>query len=341
MVITIKDVAKKANVSPSTVSRVMADSTKISSETKRRVRKVMNELNYYPNLNARGLAKQTTKLFGIVIPIVQNKIFHDLFSSKLIGGISLFTNAEGYRLCISTPETEEEMSHEVEKMVKGRQIEGIILIFPNDNSNVIKYLCNKKFPFVLIGNPYEEKNEITYVNNDNYTVAKKMTEYFISLGHRKFSFIGDSFNSCVTKNYLAGMRDTMKLADILLSEEYMVLDFNPSRKNYQKIVEELMALRVPPTVVMTTNDLTGIGILSALVAKGFFVPKEVSIASFNGTLLSEIINPQLTVMDTHMEQLGYEAAKALVEKIENPGIIAKSIIIPHKLLKRQTCSSPL
>ncbi|MGX5597787.1 LacI family DNA-binding transcriptional regulator [Bacillus cereus] len=341
MVITIKDVAKKANVSPSTVSRVMANSTKISSVTKRRVRKVMNELNYYPNLNARDLAKKTTKLIGIVMPIVQNKVIQDWFSSKLIRGINSITNTEGYRFCISITETEEEIFHEVKKMVEGRQIGGIILVFPNSNTKVIKYLCDKKFPFVLIGNSFEEKNKITFVNNDNYTAAKEMTEYFISLGHRDFAFIGDSFNSYATKTYLAGIRETMKLADILLSEEYVLLDCDPSRKNYQQIVEKLMALKIPPTVVITTNDLNGIGILSALVEKGFCVPKEVAIASFNNTFLSEILNPQLTVVDTNAEQLGYEAAKALIEKMKKPGIIAKSIIVPHKLLKRQTCSSSL
>lgn len=282
MTVTIKDVAKKANVAPSTVSRVIADNPSISEKTKRRVRKVMSELGYHPNLNARNLANQTTKTLGLVMPSSASKAFQNPFFPEVIRGISSFAHVEGYALYMSTGETEDEIFNGVVKMVQGRQIGGIILLYSRENDRIIQYLHDQNFPFVLIGKPYDRKDEITYVDNDNYTAAREVAEYLISLGHKQVAFIGGGSDLLVTRDRLAGMSDALKLADIVL-------------------------------------------------------PKDVSIVSFNNALLSEIASPPLSTVDVNIYQLGYEAAKALVDKVENAESTAKCIIIPHKLLKRQTC----
>ncbi|MED2830142.1 LacI family DNA-binding transcriptional regulator [Bacillus thuringiensis] len=320
MTVTIKDVAKQANVAPSTVSRVIADNPSISEKTKRRVRKVMSELGYHPNLNARNLANQTTKTLGLVMPSSASKAFQNPFFPEVIRGISSFAHVEGYALYMSTGETEEEIFNGVVKMVQGRQIGGIILLYSRENDRIIQYLHEQNFPFVLIGKPYDRKDEITYVDNDNYTAAREVAEYLISLGHKQIAFIGGGSDLLVTRDRLAGMSDALKLADIVLPKEY-ILHFDFSRESGQQAVD----------------DLIGLGVLSALSKKGFVVPKDVSIVSFNNALLSEIASPPLSTVDVNIYQLGYEAAKALVDKVENAESTAKCIIIPHKLLKRQTC----
>lgn len=336
MTVTIKDVAKKANVAPSTVSRVIADNPSISEKTKRRVRKVMSELGYHPNLHARSLANQTTKTIGLVMPSSASKVFQNPFFPEVIRGISSFAHGEDYSLYMSTGETEEEIFQGVVKMVQGRQIGGIILLYSRMNDRIAQYLHEQNFPFVLIGKPYERKEEITYIDNDNYAAAREVTEYFLSLGHKQIAFIGGDSDLLVTKDRLAGMSDALKLADISLPEEY-ILHFNFSRESGRQAVEELMALSSPPTAIMVTDDLIGLGVLSALGKKEISVPEDVSVVSFNNTLMSEIASPPLTTVDVNIYQLGYEAAKYLVDKIEHSSTTAKCIIIPHKIVKRQTC----
>lgn len=133
----------------------------------------MNELGYHPNLNARSLANQTTKTIGLVMPSSASKAFQNPFFPEVLRGISSFAHVEEYSLYISTGETEEEIFNGVVKMVQGRQIGGIILLYSRENDHIIQYLQQQNFPFVLIGKPYERKNEITYVDNDNYTAARK------------------------------------------------------------------------------------------------------------------------------------------------------------------------
>ncbi|MEI4803138.1 LacI family DNA-binding transcriptional regulator [Bacillus sp. NPDC077411] len=337
MTVTIKDVAKKANVAPSTVSRVIADNPSISEKTKRRVRKVMAELGYHPNLNARSLANQTTKTIGLVMPSSASKAFQNPFFPEVIRGISSFAHGEEYSLYMSTGETEEEIFNGVVKMVQGRQIGGIILLYSRMNDRILEYLHEQNFPFVLIGKPYERKEDITYIDNDNYAAAREVTEYLISLGHDRIAFIGGDSDLLVTKDRLAGMTDALKLADISLPSEY-ILNLGFLRESGQEAVEKLMTLGAQPTAIIATDDLIGLGVLSALSEKGISVPKDISIVSFNNVLLSEIANPPLTTIDVNIYQLGYEAARYLVDKVEHCEVSPKCIIIPHKLVKRQTCS---
>ncbi len=336
MVVTIKDVAKKANVAPSTVSRVIADSSRISEKTKKRVRKIMDELGYHPNMNARSLANQTTQAIGLVMPSSAGKAFQNPFFPEVIRGISSFSHIKGYSLYMSTGETEQEIYEGVVKMVQGRRVDGIVLSYSRIDDPVIQYLIEQQFPFVLIGKPHQSTEEVTYIDNDNYLAGRELTEYFISLGHKRLAFIGGSPDLMVTKERLAGFKEALKLADLPMSDDYIVyMEF--LREGGERAVEQLLSLEQPPSAIIVTDDLMALGVLSALAEKGYVVPDRISVASFNNVIFSEISCPPLTSVDVRIFQLGYEAAKSLVEKIESPELPPKSIIVPYKIVKRQSC----
>ncbi|MFX3624916.1 MAG: LacI family DNA-binding transcriptional regulator [Ectobacillus sp.] len=336
MAITIKDVAKKANVAPSTVSRVIANSPRISEKTKKRVRKIMDELGYHPNVNARSLANQMTQAIGLVMPSSANKSFQNPFFPEVMRGISSFAHIKDYSLYMSTGETEQEIYEGVVKMVQGKRVDGIVVLYSRINDKVIEYLTEQNFPFVLIGKPHHTSEEVTYVDNDNYSAGREVTQYLISLGHKRIAFIGGSPDLMVTKERLAGFKEAMKLADLELPEEYVFyMEF--LREGGQEAVEQLMSLEKPPTAIVVTDDLMALGVLSTLSEKGYSVPDDVSVISFNNVIFAEIAYPPLTSVDVRIFQLGYEAAKSLIEKIETPVMSSKSIIVPYKIIKRQTC----
>jgi DNA-binding LacI/PurR family transcriptional regulator len=336
--VTIKDVAKKANVAPSTVSRVIANSPRISEKTKKRVRKIMDELGYHPNLNARSLANQTTTAIGLVMPSSANKSFQNPFFPEVIRGISSFAHIKEYSLYMSTGETEEEIYEGVVKMVQGRRVDGIVLLYSRIDDKVIQYLIEQDFPFVLIGKPHQAVEEVTYIDNDNYLAGREVTEYLISLGHKQIAFVGGSPDLMVTKERLAGVREALKIAGLPLLDEYIFyMDF--LREGGQKAVEQLMSLPQPPSAIVVTDDLMALGVLSTLVEKGYSIPDDISVVSFNNVIFAEIASPPLTSVDVRIFQLGYEAAKSLIEKIESPDLAPKSIIVPYKIIKRQTCKA--
>ncbi len=336
MPVTIKDVAKKANVAPSTVSRVIADSPRISTKTKKRVQKVMEELGYHPNLNARSLANQSTKAIGLIMPSSANKTFQNPFFPEVIRGISSFANIKDYSIYMSTGETEQEIYEGVVKMVQGRRVDGIVLLYSRVDDKVMQYLMDQQFPFVLIGKPQHSPDQITYIDNDNIRASREVTEYLLSLGHQRIAFVGGTPNLMVTKDRLKGFKEAFMHAGLPVSEEFIFyVEF--LREGGQEAVEQIMSQKDRPTAIVVTDDLMALGVLSTLMEKGYNVPDDVSVASFNNVIFSEIACPPLTSVDVRTFQLGYEAARSIVEKIETTDSTCKSIIVPHEIIKRQTC----
>lgn len=335
MTITIKDVAKKANVAPSTVSRVISNSPRISERTKRKVRKVMDELNYHPNLNARSLANRSTKSIGLVLPPALDTSFHNPFFAEVIRGVTAYSNQKEYSLYFITGNNEKEVEQTVIKTVRGRRVDGIILLYSKENDTIIDYLNENKFPFVLVGKPYHSIEDITYIDNDNYTASREVTDYLIDHGHQKIAFIGGDRNLLVTKNRLRGFQDTMLLNGFTVSDEEIIFT-SFTRDGGRNAVNQLLELEELPSAIVVTDDVLALGIISVLQEHTISVPSDISIVSFNNAIFAELANPPLTSVDINIYQLGYEASKNIISKIEEPDEIEKSIIVPHKLIVRGT-----
>ncbi|WP_409298431.1 LacI family DNA-binding transcriptional regulator [Peribacillus sp. SCS-26] len=339
MAITIKDIAKEANVAPSTVSRVIADSPKITEKTKKKVRKVMDQLGYYPNFHARNLANRATKSIGIVMPVSAqrgNHFFQNPFFQDVIKGIGAFANAADYSLYITTGETDEEIYDDVIKMVKGKRVDGIILLYSSEEDPVIKFLTGQSFPFVLVGRPPEDiGRKITFVDNDNYAVSRELTEYLLSLGHERIAFIGGKKKLIVTQNRLNGFQDALALAGITIPDSYIKhTDF--IMDGGKKAVTELLDVRDRPTALFVTDDILALGILNALHERGIIVPEEMNVVSFNNLFFSEFTSPPLTTVEVHIYQLGYEAARCVVDLIEEENSSPKCITVPTEIIPRKT-----
>ena len=149
MAVTIIDVAREANVSPSTVSRVIADSPRISAQTKRRVREVMERLKYYPNFQARNLAAKSTNTIGVIMSHSTSLAFQNPFFPEVIRGICSSAHSNQYGIYLSTGGTEEEIYKEVVSMVQGKKVDGIILLYSRVNDRTMAYLKEVKFPFTI------------------------------------------------------------------------------------------------------------------------------------------------------------------------------------------------
>ncbi|WP_186575844.1 LacI family DNA-binding transcriptional regulator [Aquibacillus kalidii] len=335
MAVTIKDVAKAAGVAPSTVSRVIADNPRISLETKKRVRKSMKELGYHPNVNARNLAIRSTQAIGVVMPSSADKALQNPFFPEILRGIGSFAHETEYSLYVSTGGTEEELFEEVKRMVQGNRVDGIILLYSRVGDAVMNFLLDTKFPFVVVGKPYDQENEITYVDNDNFKASKELTNHLIELGHQHIAFIGGSTDLVVTVDRLQGYESAIKESGFPSPEEYKVqAEFLKS--GGRKAVERLFSLEAPPTGLVIADDLMSLGVINMLEEMGLSVPEDVSITSFNNVYLSEITRPPLTTVDIQIYTLGVQAARCLIEKARNKEEPAKRIIVPYTIQYRQS-----
>lgn len=333
MSVTIKDVAKKANVSPSTVSRVISNSDKISEATKKKVRKIMGELGYYANLNARMLVQKSTKTIGVVMKHSTSEAMHNPFFPELLSGISAECHKKDYSLMLTTGSSEESIYNEVVKMVQGKLVDGIIVTYSKLDDRVVPYLQNIDIPFVVIGKPAENSHAIMHIDNDNVFGGMEATEYLIELGHRRIGFVGDDPEYQVVQDRIAGFKNTMQKHAIEIPEHYIQLGSWSSGLN-EDVLDLFFKKEPYPTALIATTDTIGLYLLSALDSRNIKVPNDISVLSFNNTLISQIATPNMTSVDIQTFQLGFEAAKSVIELIKEPDAFKKSIIIPTMIIER-------
>ncbi len=337
MAITIKDVARLADVAPSTVSRVIANNPRISEKTKKKVREAMTELGYHPNFIARSLANQSTQVLGLVMPGSTSTFSQNPFFPTVLRGLSEGAHKEQYALQMSTGQTEAEIYEGIVQMVQGGRVDGIVLLYSRVEDRVMNYLRERDFPFVMIGKPYKYAEEITHVDNDNFRATKEVTEHLLNLGHTCIGFIGGDLNLVVTVERLLGYEKALGEAGLELHDDYIIHE-EFLREGGREAINELMQLDEPPTALVVADDLMALGVLNTLDEMGITVPDDISIVSFNNVLLAEMSRPPLTSVDINIFKLGNEAAKNLIQKIKDPLEPVKRIIVPHCIVERQSCT---
>ncbi|KIY23247.1 MULTISPECIES: LacI family DNA-binding transcriptional regulator [Mesobacillus] len=339
MAVTIKDVAKIANVAPSTVSRVIANSSRISEKTKKRVREVMDELGYHPNFIARSLASHSTRAIGLVMPSSSDAVFQNPFFPTVLTGLSEGAHAKQYALHMTTGKTDDEIYDGVVAMVQGGRVDGVVLLYSKVEDRVISYLKKRDFPFFVIGKPFKDDENINYVDNDNFKAGKEVTEHLIQLGHDRIAFIGGNLDLVVTVERIEGYEKALRNSGIKLVDEYIIND-EFLQESGQDAVEVLLSLDQPPSALVVADDLMALGVLNKLDEMGIEVPKDISIVSFNNVLIAEMARPPLTSVNINIFDLGFQAAKNLIQKIENPEEPIKRIIVPFNIVTRYSCDRP-
>lgn len=334
MKITIQDVAEKANVSVATVSRVMNGNYPVKAETRETVLKVIKELNYIPNMQARELTKQKSTTIGVVVPSINN-----MFFTELVYGIEneLKTNSLSIILACTNGDSDEEQKC-VNNLIS-RNVSGIIVAGPGTENIKAKFYDNisHKIPLVFINSEYMDSN-ISYVSNDEASGAKIALKYLLDNNHKDILFVRgkDSYSydikEKIYKEIMAKNFDSSKIINIGNGNTSDTVD------NTMNIFLDILNNR-SSTAVFACNDLMAVGVLNACKKLGIKVPNEISIIGYDNIPLSKFVEPKLTTMDQNMFFLGANAAQLLVEKINCDNKFSKRIILNNSLVERETVIS--
>ena len=336
MAVTIKDVAQLAGVSPSTVSRTCRNHSSISEETKEKVRQAMAELGYEPNFQASNLASQNSRTIGIILPPSQKETFENAFFLEAIRGISSFCNKNQYINTVITGNTEEELLSVIKTMTRSGQVDGFIVLYSKLDDPVINYLYNEGYLYVLIGKANQNTNQTIYVDNDNLLAGRDATEHLIQLGHKKIAYLGGDDSAMFSADRRAGYQLALAQHQIPLIPEYNIeLPFKA--KDQVMVMTKLLESKKRPTAVVVCDDIMALTLENICRDMNLSLPDDLSIVSFNNSLVARLTNPKLTSMDINSFQLGSEAASQMINHIENPNLMATKIIVPHYWVERESC----
>lgn len=328
MSITIKDVAKEAKVSPSTVSRVLGNNPRISEKTKLRVMETVKRLNYHPNVIARSLANRSSKILGLILPDTAEDLFHNPFYIQVMAGISVYAQKKGYNIMYSFGKNEKDEINNLKNYIDSKIVDGVILLVSKTKDKCIDLLKKKNYPFVVIGRP-ENVKDVLWVDNDNFTSMYDVTESLIGKGLKNIAYIGGPKDWNVSNDRYNGFIKAMGVNGIKIHKNMVssALEFN-LELGY-KAMSNILNYRKPEGVI-TCDDQLAFGAIKAINEKGY---SDIHVVGFNNTPLSKYQKPPLSSVDINSDKLGYNAAKLLIGFLEN-NIEVTNYIIETKLIER-------
>lgn len=331
---TIHDIAKKAGVSSSTVSRALQDNPLINDKTRERIKALASKLNYQPNVLAHNLRKGRSKMVGVLVP----RIDHHFFSS-VIGGIEKVLNEAGYNVLIlqALDSIEKEIIN-VQSLLEQR-IAGVLAspLAVSVDSKHFHQLVKNEIPLIFFDNTHINM-PVSMVLNDDYKGARIATEHLIAQGCRRIIFLGGPRENYIYKRRFEGFRDAMTDHHLKVEEKFIFnrkLDFISGNE----VAEAIMKEEQMPDGAFSVTDHQAIHLIQALKRAGVKIPEQLAITGFSNADYSSIIEPSLTTIDQHSLEMGTLAAKMLLEELEsreNNQFIPKKIYLTPELVIRQS-----
>lgn len=331
MKVTIKEVAKEANVSPSTVSRVISDSPQISDKTKEKVREVINRLKYKPNAIARSLANNKSRIIGVVLPNEDQDLITNSFFIQAMKGMSEYAQKKKYYITYAFSEDEKSEYDNINNFITSNLVDGVCLLRARPEDKSIKYLQQMDFPFVVIGRP-EEADGMLWVDNDNFQTTYNLVGELYKKGHRDISFIGAREEWNVTRDRLYGFKVACEMNRIPIEDKNIIMmpDFN--EKDGAKAADILLE-NSHPTAIIVEDDVLAFGVLNVFKEKNI---TDISIIGFNNSPLAEFQTPKLSSVDINSHELGYYASKILIDYLEDNQRKINHYIVESKIIYRES-----
>lgn len=326
--VTIKDVARLAGVSPSTASRAMHDNDMISQATKDRVKKVMEELDYSPNYSAQNLVKRRNNTVGIVLPIRESHetIGDNPFFMQIIQGISGICTDKQQMVALATGRTEQELLANITTMIHSGTISKFIFLYSKAEDPVYNFVTREKVDCVVVGRSFteEESENSQHIDNDNRQAGYDASKYILDKGFSKVTYIYNDMDEMVQAERYIGFANAMKEIGQKANS------FNISLADCLKLQSYL--LENPTQAFVSCDDIMAIKLQKLLRDIGQGADQK-AIISFNNSIIAQIANPSLTSVEIFPYKLGEAAAEAILAENHSKNEL---VIIPHQIIERSS-----
>lgn len=323
---TIYDVAKKAGVSIATVSKVI-NNQQVGKKTKENVLKVMEELNYKPNVLASALMGKRTSTIGFLLPDIANP-----FVAEMARRVEDRAHEKGYNLVICSTDFDTEKEAQYISLLNQKSVDGFILAGDFKNEDVIKRLLEEQIPVVLLAASHPSLL-VNSVRVDDFIGGYEVASHLISLGHKKMAVIGEDATS--SKERIRGFKQALRDNGINLKDEMIIIG-GSSSEDGERSAANLLACSEPPTAIFACNDILSMGVILAARARDIRIPDDLSIVGFDNTLLSMSSDPPLTTVEQPIQDMCSQVVDLLIEEIEGKNKTKQRIVMMPQLITRKS-----
>jgi LacI family transcriptional regulator len=335
---TIYDVAQRAGVSSSTVSRVFNNIATISQATRERVLAAAQELDYQPNILSSALTTKQTYMVGLVISDIRNP-----YSAALARGVQDALSREGYVCIICNTDAESDREVHVLREIRRRGVDGFIITPPFLGRNpeadrTIRQLLAHRVPIAFVGNRLDDPT-VDYVTSRAQDGAVQAVNHLAGLEHRAIGFIGGRYSQGVAVGRWLGYQEAM-IANHLPIRPELMLESDTTPGGGQQAMARLLDLPDPPTAVLTVNDLVAIGAMAACHQRDIAIPGQVSVVGFDNIPMAELTIPALTTVAQPAYEMGARAAELLLRRCQQPDLPPQQVLLRSSLVVRQSTAPP-
>lgn len=306
MAITIKDIAKRAGVSHSTVSRALHGSPLIADETVKRIRQIAVDMGYFPSAAARSLKTNRSHALGVIVSTID-----DPFFSEILQGIEEVAREHGYSLLMAASQRNPEREQAIVQDMRERQVDGLIICSASFNTSQQLKFLEFGIPIVVVNNQAAEEYRYS-IYHDDVDGSRQITRHLIELGHKRIAYLGNSLSGRTTLDRLDGFRQEMEATGLAVPAEYIHEVPGGSPEYGLAALDHFIDLPQRPTALFCFNDMLAIGMLNGLHAAGILVPEDISVAGFDNIVFSAYTNPPLTTLDQPKRYIGAEAARLIL-----------------------------
>ena len=328
--VTIKDVARQADVSIATVSRVFSGANVVRAETSQRIRDVAARLRYTPHVGARSLTTSKTHTLGVLLPDLYGEFF-----SEVIRGIDAAARRSGYHLLVSSSHADSREVASAVRAMRGR-VDGLILMSPDlDTTSLVSTLPDGHS--VVLLNAAIKQPRVGSVRIGNASGARQMVRHLIGHGHKRIAIITGAKHNIDGRQRKAGYRAALNEAGIAIDPDFELAgDFTEDSGFFA--VQRMLARRsLRPTAIFAANDSMAIGALSALREAGAGVPEDFAVVGFDDIPIARHMSPPLSSVHVPIAALGERATENLIAAVTNPKYDPRHITLRTTLVIRGSC----
>ncbi len=312
--VSMKDIAKACNVSVATVSKALNDQSDIGEQTRSFIKKTAKEMGYFPNAQARAL--RTNRSYNIGVLFVdegQSGLTHDYFS-EVLDSFKMEVEEHGYDLTFINCSKNNHSRYSYLDHSRYRGFDGIVIACIDFNDPEVIELVNSDIPLVTIDYMFNNKSSVV---SNNFGGMQALTNYIVSLGHKKIAYICGN-NNAVTQRRLAAFYQVLEENDITIPEEYVIHANYRNMEAAQKGTDRLLESADRPSCILYCDDYSAIGGLNSIRAHGLNIPEDISIAGYDGVSFATALEPRMTTIRQNTREIGRKAAKKLINLIERP-----------------------
>jgi LacI family transcriptional regulator len=336
---TIKDIARKAKVSPTAVSMALNERPRLGKETRKKILRIAKELNYQPNYVARSLVSKKSHTLGLIITTIMNP-----FYPELAKGIEDKAMELGYNIILCSTNYDLRLEKYYIDILRSKGVDGIIFSSVEAHDPNIKPLVDDHFPFILVNRRIFHRTldkKIDYIVLNNLSGGYMAMEHLFKLGHRRIGIIAGSLKTSTAIERTEGAKKLLTDYGLKLDPNQL-MECNFSKELAYHATKKFLSMKSPPTAIFSENDYMALGVREAIMDAGLKIPENMAFVGFDDIAVTALKGVEITTVSQKKYEMGALAVKILIEKIKNGSPpMANQIILEPELIIRTSCGYQL